>query len=297
VLAGLDKDTRDYLRLLVSGAGKGLRGRGSDLRETFARFGPLHRDLARVTTAIARRRHNLRRLIHNYGLLTTELGSKDEDLTRLVQAGNSALGAFASENLNISRAVARLPGTLRQTERTLLKVDPYARRLGPTLESLRPAFRRLDDANAQTRPLLREGEPILRRQVRPFTRAATPFFRDVGPAAKGLADAGPHLTSTFLELNRFLNMGAYNPGGAEKLTGDLAKDRTRNEGFLYWLAWAGQAGTGLFSSQDAHGPIRRVTLGGLNCGLFPAIASQAGIPPTQSAFLVTLFNGIGACAS
>ncbi|MEJ7715088.1 MAG: hypothetical protein WKF40_05020 [Thermoleophilaceae bacterium] len=47
ILAALDADTRDYLQLLVSGAGKGLKGRGSDLQETFARLGPLNRDVAR----------------------------------------------------------------------------------------------------------------------------------------------------------------------------------------------------------------------------------------------------------
>ena len=47
MLSALDADTRDYLKLLISGAGKGLKGRGNDLRETFARLGPLNRDLAR----------------------------------------------------------------------------------------------------------------------------------------------------------------------------------------------------------------------------------------------------------
>src|SRR3954451_17890294 len=76
-LSALDSDTRDYLKLLINGAGKGLKGRGNDLKNTFAALGPTHRDLARVTRAIANRRGNLRRLIHNYGLLVHELGGKD----------------------------------------------------------------------------------------------------------------------------------------------------------------------------------------------------------------------------
>ena len=94
-LAALDADTRDYLKLLISGAGKGLDGRGSDLKETFARLGPLHRDLARFSRAVARRRANMRRLVHNYGLLMEELGGKDKELVRLVRASNATLGAFA----------------------------------------------------------------------------------------------------------------------------------------------------------------------------------------------------------
>ena len=55
IFAALDADTRPYLKLLVSGAGKGLRGRGEDLQATLRRLEPLHRDLARVTSATARR--------------------------------------------------------------------------------------------------------------------------------------------------------------------------------------------------------------------------------------------------
>ena len=53
ILAALDADTRDYLQLLVNGAGAGLEGRGGDLREVFRRFEPTHRDLARVNGAVA----------------------------------------------------------------------------------------------------------------------------------------------------------------------------------------------------------------------------------------------------
>ena len=56
IYEALDADTRPYLKLLVSGAGKGLDGRGDDLREVFRRFEPLHRDLARVMRATASRR-------------------------------------------------------------------------------------------------------------------------------------------------------------------------------------------------------------------------------------------------
>ena len=68
IFAALDADTRPYLKLLVAGAGKGLRGRGEDLNATLRRLEPIHRDLARVTRATAARRRALKRLVHNYGL-------------------------------------------------------------------------------------------------------------------------------------------------------------------------------------------------------------------------------------
>ena len=53
VFSALDADTRDYLKLLVNGAGKGLDKRGSDLQEVFARFEPTYRDIAKVTSQVA----------------------------------------------------------------------------------------------------------------------------------------------------------------------------------------------------------------------------------------------------
>jgi phospholipid/cholesterol/gamma-HCH transport system substrate-binding protein len=288
ILSALDTDTRDYLKLLINGAGQGLKGRGSDLQETFARFGPLHRDLARVSTAVARRRANLRRLIHNYGLLVKELGGKDRDLTRLVQASNAVFQAFASENQNVSAFVHKLPGTLNTTRNTLAKVNTFSQRLGPSLESLRPAFRQLAVANRQVLPLAREGTPILRNQVRPFARASQPFTRNFGRAARDLSKAGPDLVKSFKELNRLFNLAAYNPGGSEGISsgcetggGCSASERNRSEGNLFWLAWVTQNTTSIFSTRDAQGAFRRVATGGVNCGLFASIAGgTAGqLPP------------------
>ena len=269
IFAALDADTRPYLKLLISGAGKGLRGRGEDLRRTLRRLEPLHRDLARVTRATASRRHALKRLVHNYGLLMAELGRRPNDLRRLVSSSRSVFDALAREDQSISTSAARLPGALRRTATTLGDVEGFARLLRPTLERLRPPIRKLPAANQAVRPFLRETTPVLRDEIRPFVRAARPFTDDLRVAAADSAKAMPDLKGAVGELNRFFNMGAYNPGGAEPVTGSIAQQRARQEGYLYWLAWAAQNGVSLFSTANAQGPWRRVTI----CGLQPAVVT------------------------
>lgn len=282
ILSSLDADTRDYLKLLISGAGKGLRGHGGDLRETFRRFGPLHRDLARISGAVARRRHDLRLLVNRYGLLMTELGGKDRQITRMVRASDDVLGSFAAENHNLSSFVAKLPGSLRTTHDALVKVNAFGHELGPALDALRPPFRKLAPANSAVIPLARQSTPVVRDQIRPFARISTPYTRDLGVGARNLSKAGPDLTTAFHQFNRLFNMGAYNQNGREGLTGNLAKDRARSEGFLYWLAWTAQTGVSLFSTSDAQGPMRRIYAGGLSCttltvnGLPAAVANSLG---------------------
>jgi phospholipid/cholesterol/gamma-HCH transport system substrate-binding protein len=278
VLAALDSDTRSYLQLLVNGLGKGLRGRAADLRGVFKRFEPLHRDVARVTRAVAQRRHNLRRLVHNYNSLLGELSGKDQELTRLVASSDEVFRAFASQDQNISAAVSKLPGTLQETQRTLVRVGDLGRILGPALNSVRPGFRELAATNDAVIPFARAATPILRERIRPFIRTARPYVKDsLRPAAVRLAKAAPDLTDSFYELNRLFNMLGHNPKGREKVTNNYADNLKRDEGYLYWLAWASHNGNSVFSTGDANGPFRRVLLSA-TCATFKALLTETGAP-------------------
>jgi phospholipid/cholesterol/gamma-HCH transport system substrate-binding protein len=259
VLSALDSDTRAYLQLLINGVGKGLKGRGKDLQEVLARLGPLHRDIARVNGAFASRRRELARLIHNYGSSVTELAKRDRELSTLVEAQSQALERWASEDQNVSAAVALLPSTLNQLSSALVKVNELGQAIPPGFNALRPVVRQLHQTNLQVRPFAREAMPIMRDQVRPFVRAARPFIRNVRPAAKNLADASPDVREAFRGINRFFNMGAYNPNGREPVPDDFAAAQRRDEGLFFWLGWVAHNTNSLFSTGDVSGPFRRIT--------------------------------------
>src|SRR4051794_4880780 len=271
----LDTDTRAYLKLLLNGAGKGLAHRSGDLREVFRRLGPLHRDLALLNREVVKRKHNLARLVHNYGQTISRLGREDNSLTALVSNSGKVFARLAGEAQRTSAAVARLPSALRQTDTTLGRVRELGQVAGPAFRALRPPIRRVDDANRELLPLAQKGEPVLREQVRPLVRVARPFVEDVRPAARNLAKASPDLRESFHELNRFFNIAAYNPGGAEPLSGDLGRDRARDEGLLFWLGWVSHNTGSLFSTADASGPFRRaVALA--SCSTYKALVDQYG---------------------
>ena len=293
ILSSLDVDTRDYIQLLVNGAGEGLRGRGSDLAETFRRFGPTFRDLGRVNRSVSKERGALKHLIHSLALLNGELAGKDDTLAQLVDASAATFRAFASEDVNLSRTVGDLPGTLRQATSTLGDVRGFAQQLGPTATSLIPAFHALDKANGKVRPFAKEATPILRDQIRPFVRTARPLVRDLRPAAAGLATATPDLTSSFGVLNHLFNMLGYNQNGREGP--DVA---ARDEGYLFWIAWVTHQTANLINIDDANGPLRPVFLTGtcstltslvndlpgleFGLNLSPVLGSVCGNPQTKS---------------
>jgi phospholipid/cholesterol/gamma-HCH transport system substrate-binding protein len=257
ILAQLDVDTRDYIRLLLAGAGEGLRGRGNDLSEVLRRFEPTYRDLAAVQTEVAKRRAELRRLINSLQRLNTTLGRKDDDLAQLVQGANRVFTAIASERRNVSTTVRELPPTLRQATSTLGKVEELAKVLGPAADAFRPAVVALRDANERTRPFALDAAPRLRDDIRPFVREARPLIRDLAPAARDLADAEPDLTRVFRVINHFYNMLAYNPRGKEG-----PDDPNREEGYLFYTGWLIHQVNNIFKSLDAHGPGRPITYGG-----------------------------------
>jgi phospholipid/cholesterol/gamma-HCH transport system substrate-binding protein len=101
--------------------------------------------------------------------------------------------------------------------------------------------------------------PIIRDQVRPFVRAARPYVRNLRPAARNLADASPDVREAFRGINRFFNMGAYNPNGKEPVPSDPTAAAARDEGLLFWLGWVAHNTTSLFSTGDVAGPFRRIT--------------------------------------
>ena len=252
VLASLDTDARSYLSVLVNAGGEALsdppgrtgQSASQDLREALKRFEPSLRSARRITGALATRRRNLRRVVHNFQLLATELGRADADLVRLVEGSDATFDALAAQASRLRESVRLLPATLERSEATLRTAATLASDLGPAVRQLRPAARALAPTMRELRPFLRETTPVIRRRLRPFARDVRPTVRTLRTAAGDLGAATPRLERTASFANDLLDRLAYNPPGSE-------------EGYLFWAAWANHLGGSIFGLQDAHGPVRR----------------------------------------
>jgi phospholipid/cholesterol/gamma-HCH transport system substrate-binding protein len=274
-LAGLDADTRDYLKLLLQGGGEALGGNGQALSATFRRFEPTARDILKLTKALSVRRQNVSRSIHNFRLLMQAVGTKDKELSQLVDASNAVFRAFANQDRNLRETLQLLPPALRQTNSTLVKVDRLGQVLGPTLGKLRPGARALGPSLVQTRPFLRKTTPVIKNQLRPFAIDAQPTVRALRPVASDLAALTPDFSKVLKVANYLLNELAYNPPGSE-------------EGYLFWTAWTNHIGPTVFGTQDAHGPIRRGAIL-ISCSSATVLAPLRQVNP-QLATIIDLTN-------
>ena len=130
ILSSLDSDTRAYLRILLVSGGQGLNGQSQNLGRLLGGIGPINRDLKRLNTLVAERRQNLADLIHNLSVLTQDIGHHAGDVSTLVRASNSALGAIAGQSPDLQRTVGELPGVLQNTHAALTAATPFARQGG-----------------------------------------------------------------------------------------------------------------------------------------------------------------------
>jgi phospholipid/cholesterol/gamma-HCH transport system substrate-binding protein len=240
VFAALDADTRRYVAILANAGGQALGPNGLDLRRLLKAAEPTLEQTNRVTSAIASRRRELRRLVTNLHRLSRAAASKDDELASLVQAASASFGAIGTREAELSSAIDRLPGALTQTGRALRAAHTLAGELQPAATDLEPVARDLAPALRDARPLITDALPVVRDDLRPLVREAVPLLRDLRPSVAGIDESTPPLTRAAKVLNRVVNELGYNPPGPE-------------EGYLFWTSWFVHNANSILTVEDAHG--------------------------------------------
>ena len=247
ILASLDADTQQFLKLLLANGAEALdpaQGRDVKLSNALRRLDPFARDISRISGALATRRQNIANSIHNFQLLSTELGNRDQDLVNFVDSSNAVLGSFAKEQASIRSAVAELPATLQQTKGALASANAFALQSGPALKKSIPGAKATAPALRALRPFFQQTAGPIQNQIRPFTKQVASPVQHVAQIGQGLGTATPGLKTGFTRLNDGLNALAFNPPGAA-------------EGYLFYVPWLNHDLTANYMLQDAYGPIRR----------------------------------------
>jgi phospholipid/cholesterol/gamma-HCH transport system substrate-binding protein len=247
ILASLDADTQQFLKLLLANGAEALdpaKNRDVKLGGALKRLEPFARDIAQISGSLAVRRDNISRAIHNFQLLSTELGDKDQDLTSFVDSSNDVLASFARQQASIRASLRELPGALKETKGALTSADELAIQAKPALRKLLPAARATGPALRALRPFFTETVAPIQNQIRPFTVQVRSPVHHVAQIGNGLGRSVPGLKTGFTRLNEGLNALGYNPPGSQ-------------EGFLFYVPWLNHDLNATYLLQDAFGPIRR----------------------------------------
>jgi phospholipid/cholesterol/gamma-HCH transport system substrate-binding protein len=247
ILSSLDADTQQFLNLLLANGAEALdpaQGRDVKLSNALRRLEPFARDISLISGALATRRASIARAIHNFQLVSTELGNKDQELTAFVDSSNDVLASFARQEASIREAVAELPGTLEQTRGALESANQLALQSGPALRKLIPGATATAPALRAVADLFQQTVDPIQNQIRPFTKQVLPAVTDLRGATQGLGQTTPPLKLAFTRLNQALNAASYNPDGTD-------------ESYLFYVPWLNHDTNLLYTAQDAQGPLRR----------------------------------------
>lgn len=246
-LSTFDEDTRRYIQLLVSGGAQGLGSRPQQLSGAFRRLGPFVHTVADLNQAVAARRRELARVIHNFGLLTGELARRDAQLERFVSSSSDVLGNFANQQGAIQETLVEFPATLAALQGGLASSTRFSNAARPALLKLIPQAQALGPAlDAQERLFSQTLAPI-RDQIRPATRQVRPVVRHL---KQGSADFDKSVTgfgNALGGLNTLVNLLAFDPKGPR-------------ESYLFYLPWLNHNINATFNLTDAGGPIQRTLL-------------------------------------
>ncbi len=243
-LASLDSDTRQYIQLLVAGGAQGIGGHSTQLGNALRRFEPFVEYTAKLNKAIAGRRTELAKVIHDFGELTTELGKHDSQIRTFVGSSEKALGNFANQKQALEEAFEEFPSTLRAAKEGLASSNEFSKVALPTLTKLipqaqasTPAFKATEKLFAQTTAPIRDG-------IRPFTRETRPTLSQANKGSEPLEKTVRNFGNSLVGLNSFFNELAYKPPG-------------KAQSYLFYLPWANHDLNSAFSLQDANGPVLR----------------------------------------
>jgi len=243
-LATLDADTRQYLQLLVAGGAQGIGGRGKQLSNAFRRFQPFVHYTAKLNKAVAARHVAIAHVIHDFGLLTTELGRHDAAVERFVTSSKNALGNFANQQQSVQAAFEEFPATLHAARAGLASSNRFSQASFPALVKLIPQAQALTPAFKATERLFNQTTGPIRDQLRPFTREIRPVLTHGAEAAKPFEKTVRSFGNSLGGFNSFLNELSYKPKGSA-------------ESYLFYLPWLNHDYNASYNLQDAGGAVQR----------------------------------------
>jgi phospholipid/cholesterol/gamma-HCH transport system substrate-binding protein len=246
-LATLDADTRQYIQLLVAGGAQGIGGRGHQLSGALRRLQPFSHYIADLNRAVATRRVALARVIHDFGLLTTELGKHDSEIERFVSSSRAALGNFASQQHSIEATLTEFPSTLSAAKAAFASANRFSTTARPALLGLIPQAQALKPGLKASERFFEQTTVPIRDQIRPFTRQIRPVLNETNKGSAALNKSVRGFGNSLGAFNSFLNELAYKPQGSQ-------------QSYLFYLPWLNHDTNATFNLEDPEGPIGRALI-------------------------------------
>lgn len=193
VLDTFGANTRERMTILLSELGKGLGDNGGQkLDEAFAQLAPFLHVAEDTTRVIAQRQVAVKRIISNFGQLSSVLAQRDTDLNRFVVQGNQTLGELAVNDKPLANTLTSLADLVPVLRTSFATVEGLSNHLDPALVSLKPVAKNLKSGLTSLEEFGNDAVPAL--------KALRPATRDLRTAVNTLPATSKSLSKAFLQL-------------------------------------------------------------------------------------------------
>ena len=199
VISTFDKPTRDNYQGWIKELAKAINNRGEDLNDAFANFVAFTEDGNSVLEILDEQDPALRRLIKNTGVTLGAINRRYGEFGQFVTNANDFFGALASRNDALAETISVFPTFLDESRQT---------------------FDRLREFAVDTRPLVRELQPVA-LQLRPTLRDLGRLAPDLEHLFTKLEPVIDESGDTLPEAEKFLRC----LNGSEPCDRDLQGDR------------------------------------------------------------------------
>lgn len=206
VLNVFDADVRPRMRAMIIELGEALGDNGDDFRRTLAELAPFLTAAKRISDQVAERGRQTRRLVHNFNLMTREIGQRERQLAGLITGAGRTFEELGDRSSALSQMFVELPATLREMPPAFRALRRASDHLEPALRAMRPTARVLRGGLTSLSglaPDIRSGSDALRRAAAPLSdlmRSADPLSADLGRSFSRLAPQLPRLQSSMADL-------------------------------------------------------------------------------------------------
>jgi phospholipid/cholesterol/gamma-HCH transport system substrate-binding protein len=165
IFNALDEETRRSFQRWQANAAVAIQGRGLDLNDSFGNLGPFIVDSSAVLDTLNRQKAALQGLVRDTGVVFEALTARDQDLAGVITNSNQTFDALASQEQSLREIFQILPTFQRESRLT---------------------FERLDEFQANTRPLVQDLIPVA---------------EDLSPTLASIRELSPNLRSLFFDLD------------------------------------------------------------------------------------------------
>jgi len=219
----LNPRTLKGLQQFIQGNAAQYVGASQALGESTEYFSPSISATSEVFAQLVKDQPTFTNFLVETAKAVTTIGARKQQLSELVEHGNTTFGAIGSQQTALAKGLKQLPLTLRQGNETFAGVPATVAALTKLIETSKPATVPLTTLLQRLRPLVTTATPVVANLNSAISKPGanndlTELFRDLPALAKVLSTSSPASVKALQESVPITNFfGPYSPDLASTL--------------------------------------------------------------------------------